>query len=196
MLMLKPPVSRAAMLTLQTRVNAALPRPCYSHFARMNSQFVRTNSQFGCVGNWAVDHWNHVTFSAARAPIPGRIRKFPGIFRESGSMWTACTTTHSSATRAASGERSALAQPALERPAVSVARNRDDVEVETLRRVRLRYEERGLHRPAVAQRPLQERPGIFDLQFSQLGEFVYHCHILEHEDGGMMARIMVVPAPN
>jgi FtsP/CotA-like multicopper oxidase with cupredoxin domain len=23
---------------------------------------------------------------------------------------------------------------------------------------------------------------------------VYHCHILEHEDGGMMARIMVVPA--
>ena len=37
---------------------------------------------------------------------------------------------------------------------------------------------------------------VFDIQFSQLGEFVYHCHILEHEDGGMMARIMVVPAPN
>ena len=39
-------------------------------------------------------------------------------------------------------------------------------------------------------------PEVFDIRFSQLGEFVYHCHILEHEDGGMMARIMVVPAPN
>jgi L-ascorbate oxidase len=38
-------------------------------------------------------------------------------------------------------------------------------------------------------------PEVFDIQFSQLGEFVYHCHILEHEDGGMMARIMVVPSP-
>ncbi len=26
-----------------------------------------------------------------------------------------------------------------------------------------------------------------------LGKFVYHCHILEHEDGGMMASIEVVP---
>ena len=33
------------------------------------------------------------------------------------------------------------------------------------------------------------------IPFTQLGEFVYHCHILEHEDGGMMARIQVVPAP-
>jgi FtsP/CotA-like multicopper oxidase with cupredoxin domain len=39
-------------------------------------------------------------------------------------------------------------------------------------------------------------PEVFDIQFTQLGEFVYHCHILEHEDGGMMARIMVVPSPN
>jgi L-ascorbate oxidase len=39
-------------------------------------------------------------------------------------------------------------------------------------------------------------PLVFDIQFTQLGEFVYHCHILEHEDGGMMARIQVVPAPN
>ena len=23
------------------------------------------------------------------------------------------------------------------------------------------------------------------------GTFVYHCHILEHEDGGMMAKILV-----
>lgn len=30
--------------------------------------------------------------------------------------------------------------------------------------------------------------------FSQIGDFVYHCHILEHEDGGMMARIRVMPA--
>ena len=26
------------------------------------------------------------------------------------------------------------------------------------------------------------------------GTFVYHCHILEHEDGGMMGAIRVVPA--
>lgn len=25
-----------------------------------------------------------------------------------------------------------------------------------------------------------------------VGKFVYHCHILEHEDGGMMASIEVV----
>jgi FtsP/CotA-like multicopper oxidase with cupredoxin domain len=36
---------------------------------------------------------------------------------------------------------------------------------------------------------------VFDIPFSQLGEFVYHCHILEHEDGGMMAKIQVVAAP-
>lgn len=37
---------------------------------------------------------------------------------------------------------------------------------------------------------------LFDIPFAELGEFVYHCHILEHEDGGMMARIRVVPAPH
>lgn len=37
---------------------------------------------------------------------------------------------------------------------------------------------------------------VFDIPFAELGEFVYHCHILEHEDGGMMARVMVVPATN
>jgi FtsP/CotA-like multicopper oxidase with cupredoxin domain len=26
-----------------------------------------------------------------------------------------------------------------------------------------------------------------------IGEFVYHCHILEHEDNGMMAKIRVLP---
>jgi FtsP/CotA-like multicopper oxidase with cupredoxin domain len=39
-------------------------------------------------------------------------------------------------------------------------------------------------------------PIVLDIPFSQLGEFVYHCHILEHEDGGMMAKIQVVPSPN
>jgi hypothetical protein len=26
-----------------------------------------------------------------------------------------------------------------------------------------------------------------------VGTFVYHCHVLEHEDGGMMGRIRVEP---
>ena len=39
-------------------------------------------------------------------------------------------------------------------------------------------------------------PIVIDIPFSQLGEFVYHCHILQHEDAGMMARIRVVPSPN
>jgi len=33
------------------------------------------------------------------------------------------------------------------------------------------------------------------IPFSQIGDFVYHCHILEHEDGGMMAHIRVVAQP-
>ncbi len=33
------------------------------------------------------------------------------------------------------------------------------------------------------------QPVVVDIPFSQLGAFVYHCHILEHEDGGMMAKI-------
>jgi FtsP/CotA-like multicopper oxidase with cupredoxin domain len=39
-------------------------------------------------------------------------------------------------------------------------------------------------------------PVKMEIPFTQLGEFVYHCHILEHEDGGMMAKIQVVPSPN
>jgi L-ascorbate oxidase len=35
-------------------------------------------------------------------------------------------------------------------------------------------------------------PVVLDVPFSQLGDFVIHCHILEHEDEGMMARIRVV----
>jgi hypothetical protein len=37
------------------------------------------------------------------------------------------------------------------------------------------------------------RPIVLDIPFSQSGEFVFHCHILEHEDGGMMAKIKVEP---
>lgn len=33
------------------------------------------------------------------------------------------------------------------------------------------------------------------IPFTQVGDFVFHCHILEHEDGGMMARIRVVAPP-
>ena len=34
-----------------------------------------------------------------------------------------------------------------------------------------------------------------EIAFSQVGDFVYHCHILEHEDGGMMAKIAVRANP-
>ena len=39
------------------------------------------------------------------------------------------------------------------------------------------------------------QPVWVSIPFSQVGDFVYHCHILEHEDGGMMAHIRVVPNP-
>jgi FtsP/CotA-like multicopper oxidase with cupredoxin domain len=32
-----------------------------------------------------------------------------------------------------------------------------------------------------------------DFRGADIGEFVYHCHILDHEDGGMMANILVLP---
>ncbi|WP_245414616.1 multicopper oxidase domain-containing protein [Aestuariivirga litoralis] len=38
-------------------------------------------------------------------------------------------------------------------------------------------------------------PAVVDIPFAETGEFVYHCHILEHEDAGMMAKIQVVPSP-
>jgi FtsP/CotA-like multicopper oxidase with cupredoxin domain len=34
------------------------------------------------------------------------------------------------------------------------------------------------------------------IPFTQLGTFVFHCHILEHEDGGMMHAVRVVAAPS
>jgi hypothetical protein len=36
---------------------------------------------------------------------------------------------------------------------------------------------------------------VVSIPFRELGDFVFHCHILEHEDGGMMARIRVAIAP-
>ncbi len=33
-----------------------------------------------------------------------------------------------------------------------------------------------------------------DFRGQDIGDFVYHCHILEHEDNGMMAIIRVLPA--
>jgi L-ascorbate oxidase len=42
---------------------------------------------------------------------------------------------------------------------------------------------RGLCRPV---------PVFVEIPFREIGDFVFHCHILEHEDGGMMARIRVV----
>jgi hypothetical protein len=35
-------------------------------------------------------------------------------------------------------------------------------------------------------------PVEVQIPFTQIGDFVYHCHILEHEDGGMMAWIRVM----
>jgi FtsP/CotA-like multicopper oxidase with cupredoxin domain len=31
-----------------------------------------------------------------------------------------------------------------------------------------------------------------EIPFKVAGDFLYHCHVLEHEDGGMMARIKVM----
>jgi FtsP/CotA-like multicopper oxidase with cupredoxin domain len=37
----------------------------------------------------------------------------------------------------------------------------------------------------------QSDPVTVEIPFTIAGDFVYHCHIMEHEDGGMMARIRV-----
>jgi len=39
-------------------------------------------------------------------------------------------------------------------------------------------------------------PAVIEIPFTIAGDFVYHCHILEHEDGGMMARMRVRPSSN
>ncbi|WP_347985978.1 multicopper oxidase domain-containing protein [Methylomonas sp. AM2-LC] len=42
----------------------------------------------------------------------------------------------------------------------------------------------------------QSHPIDVEIPFAIAGDFVYHCHILEHEDGGMMETIHVVSAPD
>lgn len=37
------------------------------------------------------------------------------------------------------------------------------------------------------------KPVVVSVRFTQIGDFVYHCHILSHGDAGMMAHIRVVP---
>jgi FtsP/CotA-like multicopper oxidase with cupredoxin domain len=49
------------------------------------------------------------------------------------------------------------------------------------------YNGRMLRYPSVRLRMDFRDPNI-------VGTFVYHCHLLEHEDGGMMGRIRVEPA--
>jgi FtsP/CotA-like multicopper oxidase with cupredoxin domain len=49
------------------------------------------------------------------------------------------------------------------------------------------YNNRMLQYPSVRLRMDFRDPNI-------VGTFVYHCHVLEHEDGGMMGRIQVEPA--
>jgi hypothetical protein len=39
------------------------------------------------------------------------------------------------------------------------------------------------------------KPVYVSIPFSQVGDFVYHCHIGEHQDGGMMAHIRVIANP-
>jgi FtsP/CotA-like multicopper oxidase with cupredoxin domain len=59
----------------------------------------------------------------------------------------------------------------------------------------------GVNPPVDTSNPISDwRAGVcqahvitVDIPFSVAGDFVYHCHILEHEDGGMMARIRVRP---
>ncbi|CAM2940138.1 Multicopper oxidase mco [Legionella steigerwaltii] len=42
----------------------------------------------------------------------------------------------------------------------------------------------------------KSRPMTIQLNFSAAGDYVYHCHILQHEDGGMMQKIKVIPFPS
>ena len=36
---------------------------------------------------------------------------------------------------------------------------------------------------------------VVQIPFSEVGDFVYHCHIGEHQDAGMMAHIRVIASP-
>jgi suppressor of ftsI len=43
--------------------------------------------------------------------------------------------------------------------------------------------------------PVPEVELLVDFRGVDVGDFVYHCHILNHEDLGMMAIIQVNPKP-
>jgi hypothetical protein len=43
-----------------------------------------------------------------------------------------------------------------------------------------------------ADNPCVVTPVIVEIPFTKIGKFVFHCHILEHEDGGMMHAIEVL----
>ncbi|MEO6990152.1 MAG: multicopper oxidase domain-containing protein, partial [Candidatus Baltobacteraceae bacterium] len=52
--------------------------------------------------------------------------------------------------------------------------------------------------PNGGKRGSQMVPGMVKLRMdfrgkNIVGTFVYHCHLLEHEDNGMMAKIRVLP---
>jgi FtsP/CotA-like multicopper oxidase with cupredoxin domain len=46
---------------------------------------------------------------------------------------------------------------------------------------------------ANGQKPYPSITVLMDFRGAVVGDFVYHCHILDHEDGGMMATIRVLP---
>jgi FtsP/CotA-like multicopper oxidase with cupredoxin domain len=55
-----------------------------------------------------------------------------------------------------------------------------------------------IHVPYWDGNPKHPYPSVkvrIDFRGHDIGDFVYHCHIAEHEDGGMMAIIRVMPAP-
>jgi FtsP/CotA-like multicopper oxidase with cupredoxin domain len=43
--------------------------------------------------------------------------------------------------------------------------------------------------------PIPDVQLLMDFRGMDIGDFVYHCHILSHEDLGMMAIIRVLPKP-
>jgi FtsP/CotA-like multicopper oxidase with cupredoxin domain len=69
---------------------------------------------------------------------------------------------------------------------------------QTVRPCRARHRRRRTQLRAASSVFTDGRPGEVKLIMPCLedriaGRFVYHCHILEHEDGGMMANLNVQP---
>lgn len=51
------------------------------------------------------------------------------------------------------------------------------------------------HQRAWSNGTCKAAPVVIQIPFTEIGDFVYHCHILEHEDDGMMAHIRVLANP-